>query len=373
MDVLIEQLNAREIDFDCVVLGGDISTGHLDNFYRIMSKISALGKDIFYCLGNWDSDIPYEGLDLGEKCHHVHNKIIEFKGFYFSGFSGCYMGWGHNPIYHQAESHISQKHSEIIEKLSQAVGLSMVERQKKIDGVKLTSEQYERYRKLAAIKYGDRRTKQYKDAVVRINNREKLIRERVFSYQSQDLKNLLISTEYQNYKNELKDVRSEITEKNVHDVVNKIIKGNIPCDRLIFLSHARVDRFAEYFDDTPFCHMFGHRHGYMSSYRAITGMPSSGRTNFINISALDINSPKKSPFALPPNAVIAELNGNPRIESMPFYLDIFNSRIAMNERDKRKLFGIDSQLEDYYCYHKDLSHSDYCTLVDEFSEFVGWP
>ncbi|MDV7105347.1 metallophosphoesterase [Vibrio sp. TH_r3] len=375
VDVLIDYIKTSKVTFDCVVVGGDISSDQgndLDGFCKIMSKISTLGKDTFYCLGNWDSGIPYDCPDLGSSCHHIHDKIIEYNGYYFSGFSGCDMGWGNNPIYLQTESYISKKYSSIIQQYSKELEISINERTTKIDALKLLPERYGRYRSLAATRYGDKRTKTYKNAIEKITSRERVLRERAQYYESPCFRKFLSSTEYQNYRVDCYDLRSKILEKNIGQVVNNLKEKKVPLERLIFLSHSRVDRFAEYFDVTPFCHMFGHRHGYMSSYRAIRGQTTGGRTNFINISTLGVNKPKKFNYFLPPNFVIAELKGSSRIDSKPIYLDVFNSRIPINEKDKMRLYGIQFQLEEYYLYERGFSINEYRTLVDEFSEFVNW-
>lgn len=394
VDVLIDYLVSNQVEFDCILLGGDIvgrqsvsladilsrrikraKTASTENkdFVRIMSKLASLGKDVFYCLGNWDASIPYDISDLGNNCHHIHGKVISFKGYYFTGFSGCSMDWGQNPILLRTDDYLFEKYKEFIESYNFELEASEKERNLKIDLLGHVAKRYDRYRELASLKYRDKRKKPYKEAFEKLRLREKSLNKRAYSYESKKFKEICNSDECQKYVEERYNLKNSILSQNIESVISMLKKDSVPLDRLIFLSHERIDRFAEYFDDTPFCHMFGHRHGHMSSYRAIRGMPNSGRTNYINISALDINRPKKSIYDLPPNFVIAEFNGSSRVKSNPIYLDVFRSRIPMNTLDKKSIFGIQEQLEDYYHYQKGLSSSEYSQLVSEFSEFVGWP
>ena len=373
VDAMLEHINKNKLEFDCVVVGGDIvgkdvdisnifsekieltSVPDTDNtdFIRILTKLAGLGKEVFYCLGNWDNKVPYEIPELPTNCHHVHNEVFEFQGFYFSGFSSCDFDWGQNPIALHTGKVLIEKYGDLIEQHNLEVVLSKTERSKKIESLEKVSEKYEYYRTLATIKYTDKRKKPYQKAIRSLSFREQALKDRAYSFQSQSLKKLRSSARFQQFLEEKTILTRDIEKKNIHKILRLLKEKNVPLSRLFFLSHAKIDRFAENFDETPFCHLFGHRHGFMSSYRRIRGEPESGRTNYINISALDLNRPRTSQFYLPPNFVIAELNGSDRITAKPIYLELLDSNLPVPEEDKPRVIATLLNLFEYYEYEKD--------------------
>ena len=216
---------------------------------------------------------------------------------------------------------------------------------------------YDKLRTLVAQK-SDKRTKAYKKRIQKLNDREfKLCNGPIFRSQttmvpnyypqSTEIKRIRNSDDYVSYLREKIEKGSQVKPMNIKRVKDQLIAQNIPLNRLIFLAHDRIDRFSEIFESTPFCHVYGHRHGFTSSYLAIRGKPGTGKTNYANISSLDMHYFKKRGYISPPNYVVMQLNGDKRIISEAVYLDVRHLTLPTEDHAQKKSRRM---IEELYIY-----------------------
>lgn len=274
---LIEDTKKFQFDFDCIIVGGDI--GHMDEAYSysVLTKLSTFGVPVYYVWGNSDSDCSYNTFQLPSNCFHLHHNIHKIGEYWLVGYSGCWFNWGKNPISRETISKvrdINDKYSDILPKVR---GLDSCN-SSIIDERKATlNKRYEALFFLLQNRGEDKRLRAYKKRERRLTLR---LSQQLAIANSFVLPKLLAIREtdyYRMYKEEHSNACENLTDKNINALVELIMKAQIPLDKLIIVTHERIEKLGEYFPSPPYLHLFGHHHGFRKSYYK--------GSNFVNISA----------------------------------------------------------------------------------------
>jgi hypothetical protein len=194
------------------------------------------------------------------------------------GYSGCSFDWGGNPVSREAGKKIREINDKYSDILPKARKLELCNTSL-IDGWKENINKS--YRILLLIlqnRDGDKRSRVYKKRKRRLESRLSRHLAVINSFVSPELLAIKESTSYRRYEGEYNNANGSRTLKNINALVELIMNAQVPLDKVIIVTHERIDRLGEYFPSPPYLHLFGHRHGFRKSYYK--------GSNFVNISAL---------------------------------------------------------------------------------------
>ncbi|MGK0270059.1 MAG: hypothetical protein ACI88H_000692 [Cocleimonas sp.] len=296
---LIEETKKFQFDFDCIIVGGDIGDMNETYSYSVLTKLSTLGVPVYYVWGNSDPNCSYTPK-LPSNCFHLHHNIQKIGEYWLVGYSGCWFDWGKNPLSRETTDKIrdiNDKYSDILPKARELdlCNSSIIDERKAT-----INKKYDTLFLLLQNRGENKRLRAYK-------NREKRLKLRLSQHlavtDSFVLPKLLAIREsdyYRMYKEEHSNACVNLTDKNINALVELIMTAQMPLDKLIIVTHERIDKLGEYFPSPPYLHLFGHRHGFRKSYYK--------GSNFVNISAFHPHC-NHSGYDSPPTYSLLSLGG----------------------------------------------------------------
>lgn len=260
----IRRLREQEDNvYDSIIVAGDIGSDIESEFYAILDSFKC---HAFVVFGNWDSRLEYRN-PLSKRCALVHQSIETTSGFYITGFSGCPTSWGSNPIYLELESEHNKKHEQMRSRMEDERQESA--KQRRENEIKYCEELEE-----LNTKTPDRRLTSYRSRVKRL---EKRLARRNANADMMFNKSYR-SREYRQYQDESEMLSKHALTLNRRMLFDIIRCSDVPCDKLIIVTHERMFRIAEE-RVTPLAHISGHVHEFkVTEYKG---------TCYLNAAAID--------------------------------------------------------------------------------------
>lgn len=259
----VEALAATEArDFDAVVIAGDIGPSTA-KFFRALEPFRC---PVLYVYGNWDHDLAYDHV-FHERCKHLHGSAVPVGDLLFTGYSGCEMQWGLNPVWRNLLKDVEASHQPLMEKVAAAEAADRVQSAKIDDACDAESREI-------TTKARDRRRRSYKMRLEAIERK----RERLKMLKCRKVERVRESRAFRTYSVARSNAWREAASRNRTEVISRIQQSGHDPSRVILVTHERLYRLHE---DCPGlgAHLFGHRHGFKVS--------KQHGTTFVNVSALD--------------------------------------------------------------------------------------
>lgn len=270
-------LQSQQVEYDCIVIAGDIGSECIDEFFN---KLSHINCPIYYVLGNWDSKVPYD-KNFAPNVVHLHGKIVENSGYYFTGYSGCQTHWGKNDIYEKTMANnltmLRGKYSKLLKKVEKA-----------------------------ELKLNKTLQKSNHAVTPEVDDAQSILNE------------LIYSSDYFEYQGEREFARKEVYHNNRQMIFELISKKkeaetNFNPNKVIVITHDKFGKLNQYLPWRPLAHLFGHKHNFQ--HKKWQGI------HFINISHLDdkphehLFYKEKTPAPTEGSYCIIELNENDAIST----------------------------------------------------------
>lgn len=232
--------------YDAVIVAGDIGNKIAEEFLSVLDSFDC---PCFCVFGNWDYDLNYEA-SLSNRCTLLHHNIERIEGFFITGFSGCPTKWGKNPIYLDNQKKLEEKHKSILSQLDD-------ERRRVADQKLEVEDKHQEELDSVRSRSSDRRLKEYKKKVARIEARK----EREFEKAEKAIERMFRTSEYKQYEGERRKLAKSTLLRNRIQLFDKIRSSSIPDEKLIIVTHERMHKIAEE-GVSPLLHIYGHIHEY---------------------------------------------------------------------------------------------------------------
>lgn len=240
-------LREKENDvYEAIIVAGDIGNEIAEEFFSILDSFNCPS---FCVYGNWDHDLTYE-IPRYNNCVLLHHNIEEVEGFFVTGFSGCLTSWGKNPIYLAHKNQLNEKYSAVLFLLDN-VKKCVEEQKQELD------RRYQKDLESLFKEAKDRRRKEYKRRVARLELRKELEIEKI----GKAIEKVYKTREYKKYQEDRSVLSKATLIDNRNLLFKKIRSSGVPQNKLIIVTHERMYKIAEE-GMSPLLHIFGHAHEY---------------------------------------------------------------------------------------------------------------